>query len=79
MTIDELLESARQENPHLTFTKNKKETAVAFWQDGQWSTVAGLGIDGKWYSMGDLLVNGEPVHKQEDWLCVDHKHDEKES
>ncbi len=76
MTADELLIIARREKPHIRYTKNKAGTALAAWKDGRWQTVAMLLIggydscNGQWGSVGDLLVNGEPVNPQADWLPV---------
>ncbi len=69
MTAEQLLEIARREKPHIPYTRNRQGTAIAAWHEGRWQTVAMklLGNMG-WGSVGDLLVNGEPVNKPEDWL-----------
>jgi hypothetical protein len=68
MTADELLTIARKKKPHVRYTRNVKGTALAAWKDERWQTVAGIGIDGRWYSVGDLFVNGEPVNPQSEWM-----------
>lgn len=66
--IDEMLEIARKGRPNVTYTKNRRGDAIAALVNDRWCMVAGKLIDGRWAHMGDLLVNGEPVNKQEDWL-----------
>lgn len=70
-SCDELLAIARREKPHVRYTRNRQGTAIAGWLDGRWQMCAGLGIDGVWYSVGDLFINGEPVNKPEDWEDAD--------
>jgi hypothetical protein len=81
LTADELLAIARQERPGVTYTRNRHGTAIAAWKNGRWQTVAGkvleslCGMKIGWVSVGDLLINGEPVNKPEDWLPVDGAHE----
>jgi hypothetical protein len=37
-------------------------TAIAVWHDGAWAMVIGRLITGEWARIGNLLVNGKPVH-----------------
>ena len=70
MNCDELLAIARKGRPTVRYTRNKQGTAIAAWHSGRWCLVAGLLLDGTWASVGDLLINGEPVNKPEDWLTT---------
>ena len=70
MTALELLDIARKGRPEVFYTINNAGTAVAARHsaDEPWHTVAGKTIDGRWMELpGDLLINGKPVNKQEDW------------
>lgn len=67
MTASELLAIAKAEKPDIRYTTNKRRDAIAAWWENRWCMVAGMLIDGTWAQMGDLLINGEPVNRQEDW------------
>ncbi len=70
MTADELVQIARKGRPNVRYTRNVQGTAVAAWleSESRWVTVAGFGCDGKWYSVGDLYIDGQPVNKPSDWM-----------
>ena len=67
LTVDELLTIARSEKPHVKYTRNIRGDAIAAWKGERWCMVAGLCIDGRWATIGDVCVNGEPLNRQEDW------------
>jgi len=71
MTGEELLAIARKGRPNVRYALNRNGTAIAAWAEplGRWQVVAGKLLTGEWASLPyELLVNGEPVHKQEDWI-----------
>ena len=70
----DLVREARAAKPGVRYAHNESGTAVAGWDSdqGRWVPVAGLGIDGAWYSVPfEVLANGEPMHRQEDWIEVE--------
>jgi hypothetical protein len=68
MTQAELLARARIDKPNVRYAGHRNGKSIAAWV-GRWVPVAGLGINNKWYAMtSKVLVNGEPIHKQEDWV-----------
>lgn len=71
MNADELLTIARRGKPHVRYARNRHGNAIAGFDEklGRWCAVASLTIHGLWVSMPfELLVNGQPLHRQEDWL-----------
>jgi hypothetical protein len=71
MTAKQLAELAVKQKPHIAYAYNKGGNAVAAWQGGRWVMVAGFTIDKRWVSFpGELLINGEPMHKQSDWIGI---------
>jgi len=68
----ELLAEARAARPHVRYTTNRRENAIAAWQDGRWVCVATLTLLGVWVGVErEVLVNGEPAWAQDEWLPED--------
>ncbi len=68
-TQAELLAIARQGRPNVRYAAHKDGKSIAAWCNGRWTVVAGQLINGDWASLPyELLVNGEPCHKQTDWI-----------
>lgn len=71
MSGTELLAIARTGRPNVRYAMHKSGESIAAFivSAGRWVPVAALLIDGSWASMEhELLVNGKPVHQQEDWI-----------
>lgn len=78
MTAETIIEQAKIDNPGRRFAiydnpnHSDRRIAIAVYSDtkGRWSMIAGKAISGEWVQIGDLCVNGEPLHKQEFWVEV---------
>ncbi len=70
-TGPELLALARKGRPEVRYALHRDGTAIAAWVPSlsRWVVVAGQLIGmGEWASLPyELLVNGQPMHKQTDW------------
>jgi hypothetical protein len=70
MTAKELAERAKRDKPHVRYAYNDKGNGVAAWSDkpNRWVMVAGLTIFDTWASLEhELLINGKPMHEQNEW------------
>lgn len=78
MTAETIIAQAKIDNPGKRFAiydnpdHTDKRIAIAFYSDkhNRWEMIAGKTITGEWMQIGDLCVNGEPLHKQEFWVEV---------
>ena len=72
MTVDDLLTMLRKDMTREKLTRNTRGTAIAQYSclEQRWRIIAGLGIDGHWYWMDDMCVDGQPCNKQKDWLPI---------
>lgn len=71
MTARELLKIARDGRPNVRYAMHRNETAIGAWVEdkGRFVVVAGKLLTGEWASLPyELLVNGAPMHKPEDWV-----------
>lgn len=71
MKAVELLSECRRLNPSQRFAVSKTECAVGLWQEslGRFVPVYMKWYDGRWCHMPyELMVNGQPPYKPEDWL-----------
>ena len=71
MTGNELLAILKKNNPNRTFAITKKGTTIGVWSDkaGRYNVILAVNIcDNKWCECPDLLVNGQPAVKAEDWV-----------
>lgn len=71
-TIEEVLKDLQQHNPQFCFARNRQGNAIAYKVSGdsEWEPCASQLIGkGEWAGVrGNLMANGEPVWKQEDWV-----------
>lgn len=70
-TAQEILAIAKAGRPNVRYALNRKQNAIAAYSQemDRFVCVAGMLIDGSWASMPhELLINGNPVHKREDWI-----------
>jgi len=75
MNAIEMANDLASKNPNHLFAYSSNMTSVAYrpLHEGceLWTPYATIGTDNKWYAVHMmLLVNGEPLFKQEDWIAV---------
>jgi hypothetical protein len=72
MNAKDLIKKLYLKNPTERFATNAKGNAIAYWCDTKnlWVVVLGLLINNTWDRMPALLVNGQPMFTQEDWIEV---------
>ena len=71
MTCDELVEIARAGRADVRYARNKTGTLIGAWIEemGRYYVVAALSLTGSWIGMPfEVLANGQPMHKPEDWI-----------
>lgn len=70
-TPSEIAKIIYQSNPgsNLQLYANKAQNAVGVWSHalGRVQVLASEMLDGRWAPMPELLINGEPCFKPEDW------------
>ena len=70
----DVIRKAYETQPHLKLAVNRKDNAIGSWDEskGRYVMVAGRVItDDSWVSMSyELLINGNPPIKSEDWIPV---------
>ena len=57
----ELLQKARIGRPEVHYRLDRSRGSIAAEVGGEWHRVACKTIQGEWFEMGDLLVNGERI------------------
>lgn len=72
MDAKTMIQKLYERNPTERFATNAKGNAIAFWCDTteRWVVVLGLLIGEQWDRMPALLVNGQPMFTQQDWIEV---------
>lgn len=73
MTASNIIKLAISQHPNSRFAVHYSGLSVAGWDStlGRWVPIAGKTITGKWCAMPyELMANGKPLHKQEDWREV---------
>lgn len=72
MNAKDMIKKLYEKNPTERFATNAKGNAIAYWCDTntRWVVVLGLLIGDCWDRMPELLVNGQPMFTQADWIEV---------
>jgi hypothetical protein len=69
MTTAQVLAELRRARPNIRYAANKNDNAIAAWIEGRWIAIVSQLISGGWSSVPqEILVNGEPLYKQDDWV-----------
>ena len=70
MTAGELLHSAREKYPQRRFALSRSQAALGCWEPSieRFVPVAMLTITGEWHQTPPILVNGQPIVKDVDWI-----------
>jgi hypothetical protein len=70
LTAPELLARCREHRPELRYAMDADGTAIGAWDEklGRFVPVAMLALDKGWFwSRYEILINGEPPYRPEDW------------
>lgn len=73
MTAQEVALQAKGAKPHVRYAYSKSGNSVGGWVEerGRFMTVASRLLNNQWVSMPyEVLVNGQPCHKPDDWIEV---------
>uniref|UniRef100_A0A6H1ZQC1 Uncharacterized protein n=1 Tax=viral metagenome TaxID=1070528 RepID=A0A6H1ZQC1_9ZZZZ len=63
MTAKEIAQQAKAAKPHVRYAYSTNDTTVVVWSNNRWVPVAGRILTGGFVALPyELLVNGQPVH-----------------